>query len=441
MSKQAAARPPSARPLQAAFGINLLGNAIGTCGLPVVALTVTDDIAVAGIAVAMAVIGATISGLLSGPIIDRIGARPAWIFSILSGSSLGVLTCLLWWWGALGPAAFVALCGLKAFVEEPGRLATYGWMPEVARRSGMRLEKANAVVRAFNSVAQIMGPAAAGLVLFLANPVYTIAVDAALGFLAAVVVLRSRLARGPVGDARSGPRERSESYRRTFGAAVKVLTKDPLLISMTVAMAVFGALDTSLATVGLTSYSADVLGDVNWYSVLLFAFGLGGLIGVAGFAVIGHKLPRRVAFLAGYIGVAALSGLLAWGVSLQVAVILVVLVGILSSPIDLIYLISLQERVPPALLNSVTGVATTIVSAPSPLLIPIVAAMLAEAGPQMTFLVLSATYVITLGLCWLVPAMRGPDEFTPMEVDLGPEAERLAPATSEESVIGKGEQR
>lgn len=402
-------------PLHAAFGLNLLGNAVGTCGLPVVALAVTNNIAVAGVAVAASVIGATISGLLSGPIIDRVGARIAWLCSITTGSLLALLTCALWLTDSLTSAAFIGLCGLRALAEEPGRLATYGWMPELARRGGMRLERANAVVRMLNSVAQIAGPAVSGLILIGWHPIATVAVDAALGFLAAGIIVISGRAKAPAAslrDARSQPRQ-CQSYRRTFRSALSVLARDPLLISMTVAMTVFGALDTSLATVGLTSYSAEVLGEVNWYSALLFAFGIGGILGVAGFGVIGHRLPRRAAFLGGYVGVAALSGLLAWGVPFQVAFVLVVLVGMLTSPIDLIYLISLQERVPPALLNSVTGVATTIASAPSPLLIPIVATMLAEAGPKATFAVLGLIYLITLSICWILPAMRTPENAIP----------------------------
>lgn len=438
------------RPLQVAFGVNLLGNAIGVCGLPVVALAVTSEIAVAGLAVAAAVVGSTISGLLSGPVIDRVGARIAWIASTSTGSVIGALTCLLWFSGGLSSSLFIALCAVRALAEEPGRLATYGWMPELSRRSGVRLEKANAVVRSLNSAAQIVGPAVTGMVLAWWHPMATVALDAALGVLAAAVVLCCRAARAgdrSIVDPRSGPRDRPQGYRRTFRSALAVLAHDPLLISMTVAMTVFGALDISMATVGLTSYSADVLGDVSWYGTLLFGFGVGGLIGVIGFGYLGHRLPRRAAFLSGYIGVAVLSGLLAWGVPFWVALVLVLLVGVLTSPIDLIYLISLQERVPPALLNSVTGVATTIVSAPSPLLIPIVAALLAEAGPQLTFAVLAGTYLITLLLCWSLPAMRSPEQAAPAPAPpSSPPAPSPPPAPPEPATVrqptqSKGDRR
>ena len=69
---------------------------------------------VAGLAVAAAVVGSTVSGLLSGPVIDRIGARRAWITSTLAGSAIGALTCLLWFAGGLSAAWFIALCAVRA---------------------------------------------------------------------------------------------------------------------------------------------------------------------------------------------------------------------------------------------------------------------------------------------------------------------------------------
>jgi MFS family permease len=387
--------------IQVAFGVALIGNGIGGVAYPLFVLEVTGNIGLTGAVVTAGVVGAILMGLVMGPVLDRWSLRRSWIASVLTSAGITVLTVSLYAAGSLPPWLLLVLAFIRSAADEPGRVASFGMLPAVAVRSGHTLERANATLRGMSSLATLLGPAAAGAAVGLfGSPVTLLAESVAL--IAAAVIMMMFQA---IEDLPEQHAEKT-SYRERFRGALRFLWQERVLRALLVATMVFAALDTGLATIGLTAYSAENLGAPAWYGALVSAFGVGALTGTICYGIFGHRLPHRIMYLAAYLALAVLLLLLIAPVGVAGALALLALAGFVISPVDLIYMQALQERVPSGMFGSVTSIAGTVVSSASPAGVALITWLVATNGSRRAFVVLSFCYFgITLVL-FFVRALR-----------------------------------
>jgi MFS family permease len=398
MNTPVAAGAPPARAasalLRAAFGTALAGNTIGAVGFPLFVLDSTGSTGLTGAAVTVAVAASVLTGLLMGPVLDRWGMRRSWLAGVLVGLVATVALVVLHRADALPGWALLALTAVRAAADEPGRVAAFGLLPRLAAGAGGTLERANATLRAMSAVATIAGPVVAGALVATAGTVAPLLVDAAAGV--AAVVLLAALGRLPGHSGEPVPDavvDRSR-YRDGLREALRYLRGNRVLRALVVVTALFATLDSGLVTIGLTSYADRLLGDPAWYGGLAAAFGAGALVGTVVFGLIGHRLPRRAVYLTGYLTLATVVALLPWCPGPATALLLVAVAGVLISPVDLIYMQELQERVPPRMFGTVAGTATTVVSAPGPAGVSLLTWALATGDVHGTFVVLGAVYAL-----------------------------------------------
>lgn len=394
---------------QFAFGVNLIGNGIGGVGLPLFVLDSTNDIAFTGIIVTIAVISSIGTGMFMGPVIDRFGMRASWIFSITLGSAITVVMYVLHLSGALPPWLLLSLCFVRAAADEPGRVATFGLLPALAESSGHSLERANATLRAMNGIATMSSPILVGGIVSLFGSATILLIDAVAGALAAVIVvcfLVRAVEQVPAEEAAEQEEFDALGYRQRFALAVRFFWNDRLLRVLIISTTVFAALDTGLASIGLTAYANEILGSVAWYGGLVGAFGLGSLAGTIAYGVLGPRIPRRAAYLAAYLSMAVLLLLLAVQTEVPIALAIMAIAGVMTSPVDLLYMQALQERVPKAMFGGVTSIATTIVSGPSPIAVSLLTYLLATLGSHHSFVVIGSCYLLLALSLFLVRPLR-----------------------------------
>jgi predicted MFS family arabinose efflux permease len=252
-----------------------------------------------------------------------------------------------------------------------------------------------------SSLATLLGPAAAGAAVGLfGSPVTLLAESVALVAAAVIMMVFSAI--------QDVPEQRAEttSYYERFRGALRFLWRERVLRALLIATMVFAALDTGLATIGLTAYASESLGAPAWYGALVSAFGVGALAGTICFGVFGHRLPHRIMYLAAYLALAALVLVLTAPVGVAGALVLLAVAGFVISPVDLIYMQALQERVPSGMFGSVTSIASTVVSSASPAGIALITWLVATNGSRYTLVVLGFCYFgITLVL-FFVRALR-----------------------------------
>jgi MFS family permease len=392
--------------VQIAFGTSLVGNSIGAVAYPLFVLAVTGDLAITGSVVTASVVSSLVTGLFMGPLLDRWGLRRSWLASMLLGSAVTALTFGLYLAGALPGWVLLVLAFVRAAADEPGRVATFGLLPTLAAQSGRTLERANATLRGMNSMASMLGPVAAGAVVgFLGSPV-TLLVDAAAGLAAAGIIAAFFTAPGTVPGE---PRDAGEdvSYRQRLRVALRFFWHDKVLRALIAATTLFAALDTGLATIGLTAYAEQQLGSAAWYGSLISAFGAGSLLGTVCYGIVGHRIPRRGAYLTAYLGLAVLILLLTLQISVPVALVVMFLSGMVISPVDLLYMLVLQERVPQRMFAGVTSIATTVVAGPSPIALSLITWLIATAGSRHTFVVLGSCYILIALSLFFVRSLHG----------------------------------
>ena len=99
--------------------------------------------------------------------------------------------------------------------------------------------------------------------------------------------------------------------------------------------------------------------------------------------------------------------MLSFDIGVPVALVVMFVAGVVISPVDLLYMLVLQERVPQRMFGRVTSIATTVVAGPSPIAVSLLTWLLATTGARHTFVVLGFCYVgIALAL-FFVRSLHG----------------------------------
>lgn len=392
--------------MQVSFGISLAGNSIGAVGYPLFVLVVTGDIAFTGMVITVIVVSSIVTGLFMGPLLDRVGLRRSWLGSMLLGSAVTAAAFGLHLAGALPAWLLLVLACLRAAADEPGRVATFGLLPAFAAQSGSTLERANAMLRGMNTMALIVGPVAAGAVTGLFGSPATLLIDALAGVIAAAIMMV--FCTSPGNAAAELPADsRVMPYYQQIRVALRFFWHDYVLRALIIATTAFAVLDAGVATIGFTAYAAEQLGSPAWYGGLVSAFGAGSLVGTICYGIVGHRIPRRGAYLSGYLALAVLILLLTVTASPFTALAVTAVAGFVLSPIDLLYMLVLQERVPERMFGSVTSIATTVVSGPTPLGVSLITWLIATTGSRQAFVILGGCYAgIALSL-FFVRSLNG----------------------------------
>ncbi|WP_433871269.1 MFS transporter [Saccharopolyspora sp. CA-218241] len=389
------------RTLLAGSSINVIGDVTGTAALPLFVLETTQDLALTGWIAAVSVGGSVVTGLLQGPLVDRLGFRASLLGSSAFAATTTLAVYLLHSAGLLSPALLLVLALVRSIADEPGRVAMFGLVPQLAGAAGVPLERANATLRTVTASSNLVGPLAAGGIAAFAGSEWTILLNASTGMLGtSVLLLLARVPDAAPGQ-RSGPEDGTSYYRR-FRVGLRYLFHDKVLRTLVVATMVFVAFDTSFASIGLTAYATEVLHQPALYGALISAFGIGSLLGTVGYGIIGHRMPKRRTYLGVYLAFAGLVLLLSMRLGVVPTFVVMALAGVVTSPLDMLYMAALQERVPKRLFGRVVSIANTVMSAPAPLAVSAATGMISSVGVRMTMLVLGCCYLaLAIGLIFV----------------------------------------
>ncbi|MGW1680388.1 MFS transporter [Saccharopolyspora sp. NPDC002376] len=389
--------------LLAGSSINVVGDVIGTAALPLFVLETTHDLALTGWIAAVSVGGSVVTGLLQGPLVDKLGFRSSLLGSSFFAAASTIAFYVLHLAGLLSPALLLVLSLIRSIADEPGRVAIFGLIPQLAKPAGVPLERANATLRTVTASSNLVGPLAAGGIAAFAGSEWTILLNAVTGLLGTVVLFFAlRASKAEVSAEEHDPADDGLSYYRRFRRGLRYLFHDKLLRTLIVATMIFAAFDTSFASIGLTAYATEVLHEPALYGALISAFGVGSLIGTIGYGIIGHRMPRRPTYLSVYLLFAVLVMLMSVELGVAGTFVLMAVAGVMTSPLDLLYMAVLQERVPKKVFGRVISIANTIMSAPAPLAVSAATGLISSFGVQLTLLVLGCCYlVVAVGLIFV----------------------------------------
>ena len=387
-------------------GISALGSAMTSVAIPWFILQTTGSPALTGLVATAMTLGGVLSGVLSGPLIDRFGFKRA---SVLTDAVSAVLIgCfpLLYAAGALPFWLIMVLVFLVTCMQGPGDAARYALMPGLAHRAGRTIERANGVDRAIAKGALLVGPIVGGVLIAVLGPQNVLLVDAVTFGASAILVALFVHPRGhDEGAAQQG--QAGRSYRADLLVGLRFVFSNGLLVSMVTVIAVANALDGSLITVVLPVYARDIWGSPTAFGALVSAIGAGALIGAALFGAIGHRMPRRLTFLvAGAGGALLLYGGLALTLPLGLMLLVALLGAVLGGPIVPLIFSVVQTVTPPEIYGRVFGALQSLSGILNPFVIAIVGFVIEGAGLVPTIVALGVVYLlVTLGMLFN-PALR-----------------------------------
>lgn len=389
-----------------ANGISTLGGQMSNVAIPWFILETTGSAARTGLVATAITLGGVLAAVFSGPVIDRLGFKRS---SVVTDAVAAVVVAAIPLLHAAGVLQFwqiLVLGFLIAAMQAPGDTARYSIMPGLARRAAMTVERANAVDRAVNRGAMLVGPIAGGVLIAVIGPADVLYVQA-VAFAVSALLVATLVRPSSHEEGAAAPVRASRHYWGELFVGLRFVAHNSLLLSIVLVVSAANALDGALITVVLPVYARDVWGSPASLGALTSAIGAGSLLGAALFGAVGHRMPRRLTVLLGGAGGALLLyGGLAATPPLGLMVVLVLLGGVVAGPIVPLLFTVVQTVTPTDLYGRVFGALQSLSSAATPFVIAIVGFVIEGAGLVPTIVGLGALYLaVTLGML-LNPALR-----------------------------------
>jgi MFS family permease len=392
--------------LFAANAISLTGNVLTWIAVPWFVLETTGSATRTGLVGAVTGVAAVGAGILGGPIVDRVGHRRASVIADLASGLTVALIPTLYYTVGLAFPLLLALVFLGAVLDAPGMAARDALLPDLARRAGMPLERANALHEGIAYGSELAGPLLAAALFALLEPRDVLYLDAATFAVSAVLIAVLVPAADIHTPSTSAPAARG--YVAELREGLAFIATRPVVRTLVTASGLTNFIGASLFTVVLLAYLRDTYGDAAAARLgLIFAAGGAGLVlGTVAFGAWGHRLPRRPILLASF----AMFGLTLWPLALSppfvVIVVLFVARGVATGPYNPLLTTILQEIVPASLRGRVFGAQTALAHLLLPLGFVVGGALTDAAGVVPTVLVMAGAYAVATAWLALSPATR-----------------------------------
>lgn len=402
----------------AADALSLLGNAVAFIALPWLVLVRTGDVALAGTVAAVSAMPALLSAVVGGVLVDRVGRRRMSILADLGSAAAVAALPIVDAVTGLTVAWFVLLGVLSALVDGPGLTARESLLPDVARRSGLSIERLSGVREGVAGVTLLCGPAVGGFLVAALGAVTALWVTAATSALAAGVTALLPRTLGRAGEPTPGSTDLT-GWRRwltDLREGVAVLRGDRALAVltalMTASLLVLGPLQGLLLPAHLVQ-----TGSAGTLGVVVTVLAAGGLVGAGLYAALATRLARRtwltaalLVSCAGMVGLAALPELPLLLVAAGVA-------GLGSGPLGPLLMVFVVERAPDTVRGRVLGLQNAAALAALPAGLFLVGLLVETVGIEGTARVLAVGWILVT-IAALVVTGRGVLDNT-REVDAG----------------------
>jgi MFS family permease len=379
----------------AAESLSLFGNASISIVLPWLVLSRTGDPSIAGLVAAVAAVPSILATLVGGWLIDHVGQRRMSVIAdVGSAISVAGLAIVDWAFG-LNIGWFVLLGVLGALFDVPGMTARETLMGRVSLTSGVVLDRVAAIRQGIFGVSFLAGPAVAGLLLTVLDPIRVVWVTAACSALAALSTLLMPLV-APAAD------EAAPGQQQPGGLAT--LWASPALRAMVVIAFGNALLAAPLLTVLLPAHFQR-LGQADWLGYTMSAFAAGSIVGSILYGVLAAR-SRRLVYLLGLVlqtvgmaGFASLQGF--WLVAAGS-----VLIGVGGGLLSPIFLVFFTERVAERVRGRVLSLVNALGMVATPIGLSLMALLLTRSSLNVGAMVVFVGFLVVFGYAVVSRGMR-----------------------------------
>jgi len=375
--------------LLAANAISLIGGTLTLVALPWFVLQTTGSAAQTGITAGFAALPNFLSGVFGGVLVDRLGGkRMSVIADLVSGLGIAAipffyLTVGLAFWQLLGLVLITELLAI------PGLTARRAILPELAQRGGFRLEQVNSWFEGIQSLALLLGPPIAGLLIAWLGPSQVLWIDAATFAVSAAIV--GLAIPGPGAAVMVAARRVRRRFWQELLAGWRFLRADRLLLGLAITLAITNFAGAPFYAVVLPVYAEDAYGRATALGLLISASGAGSLTGALLYGSFGHRFSRRLLFIGGFALADATWLALILPPSLPLVAALLAVGGLAAGPLNPLLVTVRHERIPDALRGRVFSTFSAITAIVSPIGMVITGAAIETIGLRSTVALLAGT--------------------------------------------------
>lgn len=385
--------------------ISVTGNMLALIALPWFVLETTGSAAKTGLVGFSVALPAFIAGVFGGTLVDRVGYKRMSIVSdVVSGVGVAAVPLL---YHTIGLAFWQLLVFvfIGALLDVPGMTARRSMIPELTRTGGFRLEQINSAFESVQYISLLLGPPLAGVLIAWLGASNVLWIDAAsfvasAGVIAAVVPSQS-LHRDP---------ESSSRYIDEMMAGLRFLRRDRVLFALAISLAITNFLGSSFFSVLFPVYVQDHYGRATVLGLMGAAFGVGALAGSVTYGAVGHRLPRRLIWMAGFI----IAPLELWALTatswIPVIVGAMVIGAFFTGPINAMMVTIRHERIPEGLRGRVFSTYSAIAMAAAPAGMLLVGYAIEGIGLRVTIIAIAAFLQVVGIAMFFVPAFRDMDQ-------------------------------
>jgi MFS family permease len=324
---------------------------IALVAVPWFVLETTGSAARTGIVAAIQGIPMIFAGIFGGVIVDRVGfRRTAMISDFVAGFAFGMIP-LLYYTTGITFWQLLFFVFLRATFDTPGFTARHSMMPDIAKRAGIRLERANSTVQTLMQSAMLLAPASAGLligvigsssVLWISTGMFFVSVTA-LGFFVPTLKPSSQ----------ATVQSQTRYLGQLKGGLSFVFSSRIILALMITVMAVQFIRANQMVI--LPVYGHDIFESASAFGFMFGAMGAGGLVTAIAFGIWGHGWPRRTVILVGASSLVFMFLMLAATPPYWIILVGMFITGLMNGPMIPLVFTLIQENTPAEFRGRVFG--------------------------------------------------------------------------------------
>ena len=361
-----ATAPVNRRPLYGwltADAISLTGTRISMIAIPWFVLISTGSATQTGLVAFAEMLPLVLCKVLGGPLIDRLGARRVAITCDLGSFVTVGLVPVLHAADVLTFPVLLALVAVAGALRGPGDAAKDSLTPAIVAAAAVPMERATGLAAAVERGAGMVGFALAGALVVAVGPATALALDA-VSFLVGAAVLgwaTVDVRRAAGSDEHSDGTPEHEGFWRQLHQGWTFLRRDPVLLGLTLMIAVTNLLDLAWVSVMMPVWVHDSGLGAGVLGTLFAVFAAASMVGALIAAAWGERIPRFRTYLLAFL----VTGLprfvvLAIDVPIWVVVAVLVLGGVASGFLNPILGAVFFERIPAPLVGRVSSLSTSV---------------------------------------------------------------------------------
>lgn len=395
-----------------ASAIATTGTRVSTIAIPWFVLTSTGSATKTGLTAFAEMAPLVVLQALSGPLIDRLGARRVAIFcdlaSVLVVGTIPALHLL----GLLTFSSLLVLVALAGSLRGPGEAAKHSMLPALIEHARVPTERATGLAGAVDRTASMAGAAVAGGLVALVGAANALVVDAGSFLLSGVVLALTTRGMRPV-VVESASESPGTSYLGELRDGWRFMRGDAVLMGIGVMVAITNLLDQAWSSVLVPVWARDSGYGVAAVGLLGAVFGGSAILGSVAAATFATRLPRYWTFLVAFLLCGA-PRFVALAVQAPLWVILAVAVvgGCASGFLNPVLGAVLFERIPAPLMGRVSSMNIAMSWSLIPLGGLLGGVLVAGVGLSPALLLVGGAYFLTTMLPAVQPRWR--------ELDLRP---------------------